>query len=202
MDEQTELKSRREEHREQTRAALLEAGRAIFADVGFGAAGTEAIARKARVTRGAFYHHFEDKLALFDAVVVSLCAEAAAKIEKKVGKKSDLWESLFAGITVYLDECTEPDYSIIVIQNAPAILGEKRYRDIDESHAAGLLATNIEALIAAGKINCDDPTLLSRMINAMICKVAVLLPSQRNSKALKADAVLMIERCLTAFRPN
>ncbi len=178
----------------------MEAARSTFADVGFGAASTEAIARKARVTRGAFYHHFDDKLALFDAVVVSLCAEAAGKIAKKVGKKTDLWESLFAGIAVYLDECTEPEYSAIVIQNAPAILGEKRYHEIDESHAAALLGANIESLISAGKIECDDPVLLSRMINAMICKVAVLLPSHRNKKALKASAIQMIERCLTAFR--
>ena len=62
-------RSRREEYSDATRQALLEAGRDIFAREGYQAAGIEAISRAARVTRGAFYHHFEDKKALFDAVV-------------------------------------------------------------------------------------------------------------------------------------
>lgn len=74
-------KSRREEYSEATRQALLDAGREAFAAHGYQAAGMEAISRAARVTRGAFYHHFEDKKALFDAVVVAMQREAAAKIE-------------------------------------------------------------------------------------------------------------------------
>ena len=90
MSEHRHLPSRREEYTEATRQALLSAGRDAFARDGYQAAGIEAISRAARVTRGAFYHHFEDKKALFDAVVVALQAEAAAKIEKGARAEGDL----------------------------------------------------------------------------------------------------------------
>src|SRR5712672_2002357 len=76
-------RSRRDEYTEATRQALLKAGRDIFAKEGYQAAGIEAISRAARVTRGAFYHHFADKQALFDAVVVAMQAEAAARIQAR-----------------------------------------------------------------------------------------------------------------------
>lgn len=60
-------RSRREEYSEATRAALVEAARANFARLGYAATPIETVAREARVTRGALYHHFEDKRALIEA---------------------------------------------------------------------------------------------------------------------------------------
>src|SRR5260370_37943723 len=134
MQENKAERSRRDEYTEATRQALLAAGRDIFAKEGFQATGIEAISRAARVTRGAFYHHFEDKRALFDAVVVSLQVEAAAKIEERTRGEPLLWERLDIGIDTYLDICLESTYRRIVIQEAPVVLGEARYREINETY--------------------------------------------------------------------
>ena len=91
-------RSRREEYTEATRQALLSAGREIFAREGFQAAGIEAISRAARVTRGAFYHHFDDKQALFDAVVVAMQVEAAARVEETARVEQKIWDRLSTGI--------------------------------------------------------------------------------------------------------
>ena len=64
-----------------TRAALLKAARTVFAEQGYEAAATEEIVRRAKVTRGALYHHFADKRALFDAVASEVAREIAAKID-------------------------------------------------------------------------------------------------------------------------
>src|SRR5215470_19338282 len=95
-------RSRREEYSEATRQALLDAGREAFARSGYQAAGIEAISRFARVTRGAFYHHFEDKKALFDAVVVAMQAEAVATVNAKSRVQRKTWDRMFAGIDAYL----------------------------------------------------------------------------------------------------
>src|SRR6266404_1965796 len=139
-------KSRREENTEATRQALLSAGRGIFAKEGFQAAGMEAISRAARVTRGAFYHHFEDKKALFDAVVVSMQAEAAARIGERARAQRKMWDRLSVGIDAYLDACLEPAYARIVIQEAPAVLGNKRYREIEEAYPMALLSATLNTL--------------------------------------------------------
>lgn len=59
----------REQSRELTRIKLLTAGRAEFAAHGLQGANLTDILRRAEVSPGAFYHHFQDKLDLFLAVV-------------------------------------------------------------------------------------------------------------------------------------
>src|SRR5215813_7649602 len=153
-------RSRREEYSEATRQALLAAGRDIFAKEGYQAAGIEAISRAARVTRGAFYHHFEDKKALFDAIVVAMQAEVAQRVERAARTQPRIWDRLRLGIDAYLDACLEPDYGRIVIQEAPAILGARRYRDIEETYPLALLIATMKALRRDGEITVEDTDLL------------------------------------------
>src|SRR6478672_182793 len=168
-------RSRRDEHTEATRQALLSAGRDIFAREGFQAASMEAISRAARMTRGAFYHHFEDKKALFDAVVVAMQAEAAARIQARAKAERKIWDRLSAGVDAYLDVCLEPAYGRIVIQEAPAILGNAHYAEIEEAYPMALLGATLNALRREGEIAFEDMELLTRALDAMICKVALML---------------------------
>jgi len=193
-------RSRREEYAEATHQALLSAGREIFAREGYQAAGIEAISRAARVTRGAFYHHFEDKTALFDAVVVSLQAEAAAKIAEKAKAQQKVWDRLRVGIDAYLDACLEPAYGRIVIQEAPAVLGNQRYREIEEAYPMALLTATLSALRRQGELVFEDIDLLSRMVDAMICKVALMLPEADDPKKLRSRGQKIIESLLEALR--
>ena len=175
MRENGPARSRREEYTEATRQALLAAGRHAFASEGYQAAGIETISRAARVTRGAFYHHFEDKKALFDAVVVVMQAEAAAKVQEKARTQRKEWDRLTEGIDAFLDACLEPAYGRIVVQEAPAVLGNTRYREIEEAYPMALLTASLAALKRQGELDFEDIELLSRMIDAMICKVALTL---------------------------
>lgn len=193
-------RSRREEYSDATRQALLEAGRDIFAREGYQAAGIEAISRAARVTRGAFYHHFEDKKALFDAVVVAMQAEAVVKVNDKSHVPRKIWERLFVGIEAYLDVCLEPAYARIVIQEAPAVLGARRFQEIEETYPMALLKASMNALKRDGELAFEDIDLLSRMVDAMICKIALMLPDADDPKKLRARGQKIIDSLLGAFR--
>jgi AcrR family transcriptional regulator len=200
MEKTKPERSRREEYTEATRQALLSAGRDIFAREGYQAAGIEAISRAARVTRGAFYHHFEDKKALFDAVVVSLQSEAAAKIEERARAQRKIWDRLSVGIDAYLDACLEPAYGRIVIQEAAAVLGNERYREIEETYPMALLTATLNALKRDGELDFEDINLLSRMVDAMICEVAIMLPEADHPKKLRERGQKIIGTLLGAFR--
>ena len=195
-----EPQSRREEYSQATRQALVLAGRTAFAVEGYQAAGIEAISRAARVTRGAFYHHFADKKALFDAVVVSMQVEAARTVAESARERERVWDRLSAGIDAYLDVCLEPDYGRIVIQEAPGVLGSQRYRKIEEDYPVALLTATLDALKRRGEIDFEDVDLLSRLIDAMICKVALMLPEADDPKALRARGQKVIANLLESFR--
>lgn len=200
METSTGLKTRREEYAEATRLALIAAGRDIFAREGFQAAGIEAISRAARVTRGAFYHHFEDKKALFDAVVVSLQAEAAARVQEKSKDRQDVWERLRVGIDAYLDASLEPAYARIVVQEAPAVLGSKRFAEIEEAYPMALLMATLKVLKRTDELAFEDIDLLGRMLDAMICKLSIMLLAADDPKKLRTRGHKIIGALLDQFR--
>src|SRR5258707_1079072 len=96
-------KSRKEEYAEATRAALVDVARALFAERGFAAVSIEEIVQGARVTRGALYHHFDDKQALFRAVLEVIEGEVAERMRAGAKTKTNLWEQLRAACDAYLD---------------------------------------------------------------------------------------------------
>lgn len=194
------IRSRREEYAETTRKALLLAGREAFARDGYHATGIEAISRSARVTRGAFYHHFKDKQALFDAVVVDLQKEAAAAIEARAKTKKNVWDRLSEGLDAFLDVCADPVYGRIVVQQGPAVLGEERYREIEEAYPTALLMATLDALKRQGELEFENVRVLGRMIDAMVCKLAVMLVQADNPKAVRRDGREVIRSLLEGIR--
>ena len=193
-------KSRRDENSEATRQALLDAARDLFTLQGYNVTGIESIAKAARVTRGAFYHHFADKKALLDAVVVALQADAASAVEARARAERDKWKRFSVGMDAYLDACLEPAYLRLVIQEAPAVLGMARFREIDEANVLRLMTPPLSAMKSKGEISVDNVDLLSRMMSAMVWEVALLLPDAQNPAKLRADALKITNRVLTAFR--
>jgi len=179
---------------------LLSAGREVFARDGFQNAGIEAISRAARVTRGAFYHHFEDKKALFDAVVVSLQVDAAARIAERARQEAAIWDRLSAGIDTYLDICLEHDYGRIVVREASAVLGNARHQEIEEEHPVALLFATLAALERKGELDFSNIRLLTRMIDAMIAKLALTLPDAADPAAERAQGQAIIATLLAAYR--
>jgi len=193
-------KTRREEYADSTRGALVAAAQEIFVAHGYQETGVEAIARAARVTRGAFYHHFEDKKALFEALVLTLQQQAVARISARARAEPDAGRRLSAGALAFLEVSAEPAYRRLVIQEAPAVLGAARCREIGEGTAFGLLIGALRDLDKAGTYKLDNPHLAGRMIGTMICEAALLLGDAKRPVELKRQAVAIVERVLDAFR--
>ena len=95
--------SLRAEQVAQTRAALVAAGRQLFGTKGFAAASVEDLARAARVTTGALYHHFPTKAAVFEAVFEQVHAEMLVATAEAAAAAEGTLEMLDAGFGVFLD---------------------------------------------------------------------------------------------------
>ncbi|HOZ32591.1 MAG TPA: helix-turn-helix domain-containing protein, partial [Tabrizicola sp.] len=75
------LRRTQKDRSDSMRAVLLRSGRALFVRQGYAGTSTPEIVASAGVTRGALYHHFSDKAALFTAVIEGERQAIAALIE-------------------------------------------------------------------------------------------------------------------------
>jgi AcrR family transcriptional regulator len=132
-----------------TRAALLRAARAIFAESGYEAAATEEIVKRAKVTRGALYYHFEDKRALFEAVFEEVARKIAAMVDDMATPVSDPMTAMIEGTQAFLDACLDPAVRRIYLIDAPAVLGWHRWREIDAPHGVRSLREGVAAVLTA-----------------------------------------------------
>lgn len=197
----TPPKSRREEYADATRQALINAAAELFASEGYQQVGIEAIARSARVTRGAFYHHFADKAELFDALIESLQASAASQVKTAAAAASKA-KRIGAGIREFLEVCCEPVYRQLVIETAPAVLGAARCREIEETHVYGLLIHALTESHAGNEKARMNAYLAARMIGSMVCEAAQLLDGAADPAALKAEALKLVERMVGTLTPE
>src|SRR5262245_66667501 len=121
---------RREEYIEATRTALLDAAATAFAARGFARTSVDDIVRRARVTKGALYHHFKDKTAVFEAVFCQIEETLVRRVGEVSEKYTDPWERVEAGFGALLDAALEPKTRRIVFEEAPVALGWTRWRAI------------------------------------------------------------------------
>jgi AcrR family transcriptional regulator len=145
----TEVKSRRELYSEITRAALLEEATALFAAHGYAGTSLEDVASASQVTRGAVYHHFASKQALFEAVLDRQEAQVTAEVIE-AASTADPMEAAMRALDVYLTHCCDPVYGRLVWLEGPAALGWHRWRECEKDHTYGLVERFIRDLVDGG----------------------------------------------------
>jgi AcrR family transcriptional regulator len=179
-----------------TRERLLTHARALFADRGYAAVGTEEIVRAAGVTRGALYHQFKDKAALFEAVVEAVEGETTAAIAARAADAPDQLQALRAGSRAFLAICADPKVERILMLDAPAVLGSERWREIRNKHGLGLVTAVLEAGMQAGVIARQPVTALAHLLLGALHEGALLVVRADDVDATRADVEAVIDRLL------
>ena len=118
-----------------TRAELVRAAGQLFADRGYAATPLDEIAKKAGLTKGALYHHFRGKRALFDAVVGELLEREIQRIGMESRRmtahtQENSWERLVAITDLFLDGFRNPQLRRVVWLDARAVLGQERWQAV------------------------------------------------------------------------
>lgn len=141
-----------------TRALLLDSARKLFADKGFNAVSTEAIVAAAGVTRGALYHQFDDKAALFAAVYEDVERDLVADVAERIAaeRPADQLQAMRVGARLFLDLCSAPEVQRIVLIDAPAVLGWDRWRAVGMKYGLGVIEAMLTQAIA-DRVIADQP---------------------------------------------
>ncbi|MDR2985224.1 MAG: TetR/AcrR family transcriptional regulator [Nocardiopsaceae bacterium] len=199
------VKSRRAEHVQDTRGALVEAARELFAEKGYAGTGTEEIVARARVTRGALYHHFGDKAGLFRAVMAMVAAElaqglVAQEISHEPGDATGAWGQLREGVQAFLDACADSDFQRIVLIEGPAVLGPGAWSELVEEHGLGLLRTWLQRAIDDHQIDPLPVEPLARLLAALIGDASMYIGQAGDPTRARQETGLTIDRILSGLR--
>jgi AcrR family transcriptional regulator len=148
--------SRRAQFSASTRRTLVDVAERLFTEHGYAATSLDAIVAGADVTKGALYHHYSGKQALFEAVFEKVESAGAASIQDALGSSQDPWEKAISGLRAFLAVVRQPSYSRIVIQDGPSVLGYERFREQEERSTFAYVLDIVRAVLGAGDWQVDD----------------------------------------------
>ncbi len=155
------------------RDRLLVAARELFLAQGFAATSTPAVVQAAGVTRGALYHHFADKTALFAAVVEREAAEVATAIRRAGPAAATPLDRLLAGAGAYLEAIAEEGRARLLLVQGPAVLGQAAMRAIEARHGDGTLREGLAEAMADGSLPALPLEPLTSLLGAMFERAAL-----------------------------
>jgi AcrR family transcriptional regulator len=164
-----------EERTRSTRTALTGAARELFTSRGYAAVSTDEIVRAAGVTRGALYHHYADKQALFRDVFEQLESDITVEISAVFAAAPDHLAAMAAAVTRFLDVCQRPEVLRIVLTDAPAVLGWARWREIEAQHGLRLVTDKLSAAVADGVIATPSVPALAQLLLSAVIEAALMI---------------------------
>lgn len=194
------MRSRRVDYTESTRQALVDSALDLFTKRGYAATSLDAIVKRARVTKGALYHHFSGKQALFEAAFDAVETAAIERLSVVIDGDGDAWNRAMAGIHAYVSVCLEPAYQRIVIHEAPVVMGWERWREAEEHFSYGLVRAVVEALVDAGEIEPLPVEVTARVLFGALSAGAETIAGSSDPKKTAADVTKTITTVMTGMR--
>jgi len=188
------------ERRERTQAAIVKTAKRIFGERGFAAATMDDIAAGARVAKGAIYHHFPTKEALFEAVFEQVSRELVTEIDGITRAERDVLAAMAAGTQAYFAACSKSATGQIILRDGPAVLGWERWREIDARHFGGKFPRALAAAMDASLIARQPVEPLARLLLGAVTEAAVACSADPDIGKTGADYARAFRSLLDALR--
>jgi AcrR family transcriptional regulator len=195
---------RRTEHSTDTRAALVDAARRLFAAQGYDATGTEQIVADARVTRGALYHHFRDKADLFRAVMAEAAAAVAMQLvdEQLASEAPSPLSEIRDGVSAFLEVCVGGDFQRIVLVDGPRVLGPDTWEELVDRYGRGLLEEWLTRCVESGDMDDVPVRPLARLLIAMLTEASLEIARSPSPAQAREELGVVLDRLLTGLIPR
>jgi AcrR family transcriptional regulator len=191
-----EVKDARVAQGEATQKALRQQARKLFAQKGYSGANTDELVSRAKVTKGALYHHFANKRDLYLAVVEDMEGELVEHIESAAASERDAWDRLRAMCLAYIEACREPSLARMLVLEAPLVLGWKTWCNLEQKYEVAAFA---RCLNECGGLKESAETLAQVILGALTTGARVIATSEKPDPA-RAEVQRTIERLLAGLR--
>jgi AcrR family transcriptional regulator len=187
---------------EKTRATLVRTARLLFAKKGYHDTGTTEIVAKARVTRGALYHHFASKEDLFLAVFKDVQQEMAEKsklIRRRASGTGDLWKMFRQQVSAFLRATSAPELQRILLLDGPVVLGWARWRELEAEYGLGVIVDAIEDGVSAGAVRPQPAEPLAHLVLSIIDEGALLVANAPDPEAAASEVETALDTLLSTL---
>jgi AcrR family transcriptional regulator len=188
------------ERSEATRAALVAAGRDVFAERGFAETTIDHVVQRAGVTRGALYHHFASKEELFRAVYEAVEKELADRSTVAALAGRTPMSRLQRGIDAFLDACLEPAVQRIALLDGLSVLGWDTWHEIGVRYNFGLLVIGLQGVIDAGAIARRPVEPLAHLLQGAVMRAGMVIARADDPAAARKAVGAELRAMLTGLR--
>jgi AcrR family transcriptional regulator len=184
-----------------TRDALIAAARPLFAEHGFAEVSTDAIVAAAGVTRGALYHQFADKAALFEAALAAVEADIARRLaaEAAAAGITDPVEALRHAVRTWLVICVEPEIQRIALIDGPSVLGWTHWREVCQLHVLGLVRALVAEGIELGRIRPQPVMPLAHVLMGAGDEAALYVTEAADRRQAQAEMTQVLDRLIQSL---
>src|ERR1700728_2731046 len=188
------------ERREATRAAIVKAAKRLFGERGFAGTTIDNVATAAHVAKGAVYHHFETKEALFEAVFDEVSRDIVTEVDQAARAEKDALAAMAAGTQAYFTACATDATGQIILRDGPAVLGWERWREIDARHFGGGFSRALSRAMDDGLIARQSVEPLSRLLIGAVTEAAVACSAGGDVQKTGAEYTRAFQTLLNALR--
>jgi AcrR family transcriptional regulator len=171
-----------------TRGQLIEVATGLFADHGYEGTSIEAVLAAAGVSRGALYHHFASKEALFRAVLEAVSDRVTAEVTEAIRDCADPVDALRIGAMAWIDLAGDPVIQRVMLVDAPSVLGWEQWRAMDEGRTVGAMRAMLQAVSDSGRLPQELVGPFSHMILAALDEAAMVVAPTPDSRAAAAES--------------
>lgn len=190
------------ERTEATRGDLIAAARKLFIEKGYGDTATPEIVAAANLTRGALYHHFTDKRALFQAVVEQEAAAVAKEIDRAAPATLDPREALMAGGLAFFNAMAASGRTRLLLLEGPAILGRETMDRIDRKNGGGSLRAGLEAAMRSGAMRELPLDATAALLSAAFDRAAFAIEAGASARNYLKSLEALIEGLMEGQTPD
>jgi len=188
------------ERRAATTEAIMTAARRLFGSRGFAATTMDEIAEAARIAKGAVYHHFKTKEAVFEAVFDQVSRDLVVEIDSAARAEKDVLAAMVAGTEHYFAATAKGPIGRIILRDGPAVLGWERWREIDAQHFGGKLPRALSAAMEAGLIARQPVEPLARLLLGAVTEAAVACAGRADTARAGAEYARAFKSLVEALR--
>ena len=193
MTQQQDAPGKRAAQGRATRGQLIEVATRLFAEYGYEGTSIEAVLTAAGVSRGALYHHFAGKEALFEAVVAAVSDQVTLELTEVIRDCADPVEALRTAALAWISLAADPVIQRVVLVDAPSVLGWERWRDMDHGRTLGALQAMLQAVSDGGRLPAELVSPFSHMILAALDEIALVVARSSDSTTAVAEGRMAVE---------